>query len=521
MEKSSLEERIQKSESVKEITEKVDEIIQKFPSLSVNEKNKNLSDIISDLAFLKNLGEIRPLELCCKALVEHKIVKRETLNKSIEPLISKDQVKPHKTTASIYSWPNGDIAEVIYNPLMSPSFQWVIYRSESDTIDYAPKIQLKNCELYPKESEMVKKGVVLLSSEIEDYPDETKLTGDIQNFIHKYVDTEPLPEQLATYYILLTYIFHSFDVVPYLRIIGDIGTGKTRSLKTVGSLCYKAIICGGSVTASPIFRLIDKFHGTLVIDEADFKNSEDYEDIIKVLNCGYTKGMPVIRTEKIRDTLEPQAYNCFSPKIIATRHRWKDKALESRCITVPARGRKRLEVPININHKIFDQEALTLRNQLLLWGVRHRGKLQIDEKTIDNSIEDRLNQIAMPLLSVIKDNTVRKKIGEFMRDYNQEIIEERGMTLEADILHAIIKLQSGNSPIRIKYIAEEVNKNLGSEKEDKISPRKVGSIIGNTFGFRKKRTRDGGVISPTPAEINNLKVKYGVDDTQENKSVNV
>jgi energy-coupling factor transporter ATP-binding protein EcfA2 len=54
--------------------------------------------------------------------------------------------------------------------------------------------------------------------------------------------------------------------VGYLRIIGDYGSGKSRLLKVL-NICYKSIYTSGNASEAPIFRLMHKYGGTLIIDE--------------------------------------------------------------------------------------------------------------------------------------------------------------------------------------------------------------------------------------------------------------
>ena len=77
-------------------------------------------------------------------------------------------------------------------------------------------------------------------------------------------------ENVATHYVLLTWLYDAFNELPYLRLRGDYGSGKTRALLTIGSLCYKGFFASGASTVSPIFHTLDAFRGTLIFDEADF-----------------------------------------------------------------------------------------------------------------------------------------------------------------------------------------------------------------------------------------------------------
>src|SRR5262249_24039020 len=190
--------------------------------------------------------------------------------------------------------------------------------------------------------------------------------------------------------------------LPYLRLRGDFGTGKTRSLLTIGSICYKPFFASGASTVSPIFHILDAFGGTLIFDEADFRFSDERAELVKVLNNGNVRGMPVLRTMMNRQReFNPQAFHVFGPKIVATRGRYEDKGLERHFITEEMGGRRlRDDIPINLPPQ-FKEEARELRNKLLLYRFHRRHQVKLDESLIDPKLEPRLNQIMVPLLSVV------------------------------------------------------------------------------------------------------------------------
>ena len=148
----------------------------------------------------------------------------------------------------------------------------------------------------PEQPDPPRGGVPLLSG-LEEYGSEAELIAEIQTFIHRYVDVSSLFESIASYYVLLSWVYDSFNELPYLRLRGEPGSGKTRFLLTAGSLCYKPIFASGASTVSPLFRIIDSFQGTLIIDEGDFRLSDERAEIVKILNNGNARGFPVLRTE--------------------------------------------------------------------------------------------------------------------------------------------------------------------------------------------------------------------------------
>src|SRR5262249_24530828 len=207
-----------------------------------------------------------------------------------------------------------------------------------------------------------------------------------------------------------------------VRLGGGGGGGKRRLLLSVGSLGYKPIFAGGASTASPLFRILDAFRGTLIIDEGDFRFSDERAEIVKILNNGNAKGFPVLRSEAVgKREYNPTAYAVFGPKLVATRGYFEDRALESRCLTEEmGQSRLREDIPINLPSSYRD-EALDLRNKLLLFRFRNFHKRETSDSLVDRAIEPRLNQIFVPLLSVIEDAQTREDLRELARTYNMEM----------------------------------------------------------------------------------------------------
>jgi hypothetical protein len=301
-----------------------------------------------------------------------------------------------------------------------------------------------------------------------------------------------------------------FDVCPYLRFHGDYGSGKSRALLTIGYLCYKATICSGATTASPIFRLVDKYHGTLVIDEADFERSDATEEIIKILNQGYMRGAVVLRSQEVARQHEPVAFDVYGPKILATRGAWRDKALESRCLTIAMRGRNREDIPLNVDMERFKQQALEIRDKLTLYRLRNFGKQKIDESMRVSDVEDRINQILLPLASIVQDPLLRAEYPRLVLKLQQQLLSNRTLNVECDIAEAIVSM-ANRGTVGIKDISTEVNEHL--DEKDKVSPAVVGKIIKNRFGFTTIHNRNGNFIEVSEDDVRYLKKKYGLNNT--------
>ncbi len=366
---------------------------------------------------------------------------------------------------------------------------------------------------YSPRNNLLRHKVLLFPSEPEEYGTDAALITAITAFIHRHVDVSPLFEKLGTYYVLLSWVFDAFHELPYLRVRGEPGSGKTRFLQTVGSLCNKPIFASGASTVAPIFRILDAFSGTLIIDESDFRMSDEKAEVVKILNNGNVRGFPVLRAEANAQTKEfnPRAYDVFGPKILASRGFFEDKALESRFLTEEMGTRSlRDDVPMNLPRD-HGGEALHLRNQLLLFRFRNLRKPRHLETLVDRRIEPRLNQVLVPLLSIIEDPLAREDLYALARALHHQMILDRGLELDGQLLAVIQEQWAAGPAVTVKDIT---NRFLMRHATDypSFTPKKVGWFLRKKLGLATERTRDGYVLVATDAaKLARLYERYGIE----------
>ncbi len=430
------------------------------------------------------------------------------------------QPKPKDRPRPIFSavLDDGTLVQTLYRSAEKRTL-FALWRSGE--ITYEPTLANGSEQLIPytPTNPLIANGVVLLPSEPEEYGSEDALVAEIQAYIHRYVDLSPLFERIVSYYVLFTWVYDAFPELPYLRVRGDYGSGKSRFLQVVGSVCYKPIFASGASTVSPLFRMIDAVRGTLLIDEGDFRFSDERAEVVKILNNGNAAGFPVLRTEvNAKREFTPAAYMVYGPKLIATRSFFEDRALESRCLTEEMGTRPlREEIPLNAT-ATAKAEALGLRNKLLLFRFRNFCKSGINAELVDRSLEPRLNQVFVPLLSVIQDATVRSDLMQLAHEYQRELVAERGQATEAQVLEAIRELMA-NQPTRptIKDVATWFADQHADEYERKITARWIGSIIRTKLQIKTRRGQGGGYVIAADEEpkLRRLYVKYGLASSGE------
>ena len=360
-----------------------------------------------------------------------------------------------------------------------------------DVVELGPDAKLVP---FSANNNLIKNEVVLLPSEPRIYGSEAQLVAEIREFIHRYVDFGELFENVATHYVLLTWLYDAFNELPYLRLRGDYGSGKTRALLTIGSLCYKGFFASGASTVSPIFHTLDAFRGTLIFDEADFRFSDERAEIVKILNNGNVSGLPVL--------------------LVATRGSYDDKGLESRFLTEEMGSRKlRSDIPINLPDS-FKDEARELRNKLLLYRFHRRHEVKLDESLVDPNIEPRLNQILLPLMSVVADEKLRSELRSMALEAQLNLVADRGLLVEAQVLEIIAELIAGSQRpvIPVADIATGIIERYGDEYDRPITNRWVGSVLRKRLNIRTYKSH-GVYVVPLQerSKIELLCKRYGVD----------
>lgn len=369
---------------------------------------------------------------------------------------------------------------------------------------------------YRGDNPLLTNRVVLFPSAAADYIDVQTLAAEITVYVHKYVDLAPAFEKLAVEYVLFTWVYDRFRELPYLRLHGEYGSGKTRFLQVVGAICRTPIFAGGASTVSPLFHLLDRFQGTLVLDEADFRFSDERAQLVKILNNGNVRGFSVLRSESSNGKeYRPVPYQVYGPKIVAMRGEFEDRALESRFISERSDGRPlRSDIPLNLSDGHAD-EALALRNKLLMYRFRRFAEAGTWFEPVDRTLESRLNQIFSPLLANIEDADTREALRAYARSRNRVLLEERGASIEAQLLAVLRHLSSDsdNRVIALRDIGDLYARAFAADAPVPPTPRYVGGVLRKRLGLRPQKSHGVYVIPPSErGKLTHLFKRYNVTE---------
>jgi hypothetical protein len=130
---------------------------------------------------------------------------------------------------------------------------------------------------------------------------------------------DPRHSTLLATWALGTYFHPLFLTFPRLVIFGESVSGKSKVLLVLAETAWNAILFT-SPTAATVFRLVEKYRATLLLDEVEnLKNPRDptARALVPLINQGYKRGARVPRTEGEGKNRDVVGYEVYSPMAIA------------------------------------------------------------------------------------------------------------------------------------------------------------------------------------------------------------
>ena len=114
-----------------------------------------------------------------------------------------------------------------------------------------------------------------------------------------------------------TFLYDLLQIHAYLGITAPTKQcGKTTLVNLVALFVRQRLIVAGRVSAAYIYRAIDRFRPTFIVDESQaiFRKSPDVEDIF---NAGHVRSTAYVGlVDKVNDELVEKRFNVFCPKVI-------------------------------------------------------------------------------------------------------------------------------------------------------------------------------------------------------------
>jgi hypothetical protein len=186
-------------------------------------------------------------------------------------------------------------------------------------------------------------------------------------------------------WVVGTHLYESFDVFPYLCITSPAKRcGKTLLAELIG-LASARTKSTANISEAALFRTIQAFRPTMIIDEAETlanRKSERAQFLLSLLNAGHRKGVSIIRCVGKDHT--PTEFSVFCPKVLSAIGNLPD-TFRDRSLIVTMR-RRRKEEPV-LRHRYREVSEKGRRRAALaeVWAAKH--KAQVEAKYLNQPLE--------------------------------------------------------------------------------------------------------------------------------------
>ena len=356
----------------------------------------------------------------------------------------------------------------------------------------------------------VKWGALLLPPPPIPYQDGMTLRAEIEEWFQEWAWMGEDFARVVAQFVMYTWLFENFSDCPYLRFLGDWGTGKSRAGKAVRQLCYHCVDLGSSATEAVLFRTLDEYRGTAWMDEAQFRPGTDrYEAFIQILNAGENRRSIVRRCDE-HYRFRPRAYVVGGPKVIAAREEFSDAALNSRCITHVMHKAPAGQVPDNEPIDPLWPGARELQGKLLSYRLKHhQARPTYVARYESESIEPRIRQITYPLAQLPELEDAEGVAGRIRLDLQAHLMRDLQASKYAALLTEIVaRIDRGDRFIYLKDLRDPIREELGWSNS--VSSKTIKTWL-EDIGLGTKKQKQGLVVDWTRPVLEAPLARYGVD----------
>jgi putative DNA primase/helicase len=150
-----------------------------------------------------------------------------------------------------------------------------------------------------------------------------------------------------------------------------------------------------SVSPAALYRIIEKYHPYIMVDEAD-SFGEENDELRTIVNGGFERGRPAIRVNK--ESLEPELFDTFGPKVLASIGPLHE-TIEDRSIMINMKRKPpgaHVEELCDCDQAVF----VDLRRKIQRWVLDNRDTIATTKLARPKALLDRAWNKWRPLLTI-------------------------------------------------------------------------------------------------------------------------
>lgn len=243
-------------------------------------------------------------------------------------------------------------------------------------------------------------GGCILFEDVEPWPvdvDGAAVLDAAYQLLSRYVITDRETLRAATLWAAMSWFTEHATVLPLAVITApEKGCGKSTLLQALAKLSCRPLYAS-NITPAALFRAVEAWRPTLMIDEAD-TFAKDNEELRGVLNAGHTRDTAtIVRVVEVGGELQPRAFSVWGAKALAGIGNLPDTIM-SRAVVLTMRRKVAGEHAENLRHA--DREAFHLvKRQLARWA-EDVGELFAESRPDVAGLSNRTADNWEPLLAL-------------------------------------------------------------------------------------------------------------------------
>ena len=223
-----------------------------------------------------------------------------------------------------------------------------------------------------------------------------ELIGEVLGTIHRFCVLPEHSDIVMAFWVLHAHAHDAADISPILAFTSpEKRCGKSTALNVVSVMVPKAIHTVNT-SAAVVFRVMDAYQPTILIDEADTFLS-DKDELRGILNGGHNRlTAKVLRT--VGDDHEPRAFCAWAPKCIAMIGNLPD-TLEDRALIVRLRRKQPGEVVERFRGDRIRQ-FVPLCRKAARWAKDNADMLRGLDPVVPDALHDRAQDNARAMIAI-------------------------------------------------------------------------------------------------------------------------
>lgn len=322
-----------------------------------------------------------------------------------------------------------------------------------------------------------------------------ELLNDIASVFCRYAVISSNDAATLALWTVLTYLSDTVWILPLLVITSpEKRCGKTLVLELLQA-CVLRPLPASNISAASLYRVVEKYRPTLLIDEADTFLG-DSDELRGIINSGHRRSSAyVLRCDG--DNLEPRSFSTWCPKAIALIGKLAD-TLDDRSIQIRMERKMAKDQVQRLRSDLIGKETDLIRRKAARWARDRGAGLREADPRIPSELHDRAQDNWRPMLAIADfAGGIWPSIARAAAVALADSAGDDNRSVRAQLLSDIRSIFESHNVTRIS--SEELTKALGEmierpwpewSKGKPITQRQISKLL-KPFGVGTRQIRFG------------------------------